>query len=297
MKVFARLSFLAAFCACAIGVAHAYDGVVDECKSCTSDAAFRQTAKSYYDIGSPTLYNLKTGAIHTYLLSLKRGYANQMEPPLEAIDVTEVSTDPYVYNAFANVSGFYIAAGFKLQAVVNIPYSDLGSNVPGLNQNTSAYDVTEDANLRNRIGIEIVNNRDRWNQVRSFVNKIDQTMLVLLGLKDEATLEVRVTFADGSTALYRIGTRSTNSTKLEFVPGSATTPKNQLIPENNQPQYQGTWYGPSRGGDDMGRFGQHMNAIGGAANWPSGGGSPQEVRCTWTASNSGNKLLCAASAY
>lgn len=279
--------------------ANAYDGIVTECTACNSDAIFRQNAKYYYDMGNVTLYNLRTGTIHAYQFSLKRGYQNQVDPPLEAIEVNEVAVNPSVYNAFANVSGFYQASGLKLQAAITIPYTDLGPNVPGLNQGTSAYDVTEDANLRNRIGIEIANNRDKWNQVRSFMNKVDQTMLMLLGLRDEAVLEVRVTFADGSSALYRISSRSTNSTKLEYVPGSATTPRSQLIPDTNQPQNQGTWVGPNRGGDDMGRFGQHMNAIGASTDWSYRGGdsNPQEVRCTWKASQSGNTLVCAASAY
>lgn len=298
MKVFLLPCLFMALGAATTGIAQAYDGVVDQCASCTTDAAFRQTAKYYYDMGGVTLYNLRTGVIHSYVFSLKRGYADEFDPPLEAIEVKEIATNPSVHNAFTNVSGFYQFAGFKLQAAISIPYTDLGPNIPGLNQGTSAYDVTEDYNLRNRIGIEIVNNKDKWNQVQAFINKVDQVMLMMLGLKDEGILEVRVTFADGSSALYRVSTKSQNSAKLEYVPGSATTPKNQGIPDANQPQYQGKWYGPAAGGDDMGRFGRHMNAIGASTDWNySSGSSPREVQCTWKAGQSGNTLICAASAY
>lgn len=298
MRAFLLPCLAIALAACATNVARAYDGVVDQCASCATDAAFRQTAKQYYGIGSVTLYNLKMGAIHSYVFGLKRGYADQVEPPPEAIEVMEAATDPIIYSAFANVSGFYQAAGYRLQAAISIPYTDLGPNVPGLNQGTSAYDVTEDYNLRNRIGIEIVNNKDKWNQVRAFVNKVDQMMLMLLGLKDEGVLEVRVIFSDGSTVLYRLSTKSMNSTKLEYVPGSATTPRNQGIPDSNQPQYQGRWYGPQAGGDDMGRFGKHMNSIGVPTNWNYNGGSnPREVQCTWKTAQSGNTLICVDSMH
>lgn len=298
MKAFLLSCIAIALGACATSVVHAYDGVVDSCASCTTDATFRQRATLYYDMGSVTLYNLKTSDIHTYAFSLKRGYANRVDPPPNAFDVVEIATDPNVLNAFANVSGFYRTAGYKLQATISIPYRDLGSNVPGLSQSTSAYDVTEDANLRNRIGIEIANNKDKWDQVRAFMNKVDQTMFLLLGFRDEGVLEVRVIFADGSTALYRISTKSTNSTKLEYVSGSATTPKNQGIPDANQPQYQGKWYGPEAGGDDMGRFDRHMHSIGASTHWNySGGSNPREVVCTWKAGQGGNTLVCAASAY
>ncbi|RAO75339.1 hypothetical protein [Dyella jiangningensis] len=299
MKRYFHSVFFALFCLCTASNAFAYDGVVDQCTWCTTDAIFRQTAKQYYDLGGVTLYNLKTGTIHSYVFGLKRGYTDQVEPPPEAIEVSEIPTDPSIYNAFVNVSSFYQFAGYKLQAAITVPYTDLGSNIPGLNQGTSAYNVTEDANLRNRIGIEIVNSKDRWNQVRSFYNTINEAGLVYFGLKSEIVLEVRIVFADGSSALYRMTANSPNSTKLEFVPGSATTPRNQLIPDSNQPQNQGTWYGPSAGGDDLNRFGQHMNTIGAPTNWSSSGGSPspKEVRCTWKAGQTGNTLVCAATAY
>ncbi|WP_109125533.1 hypothetical protein [Dyella sp. C11] len=278
--------------------ANAFDGILDQCQTCTTDAYFRQTAKSYYDLGNPTLYNLKTGAIHSYRLSLKRGYSQEFDPPPDAIEVTEVSVDSAIYSAFVNLSGFYQIAGFKLQGAINIPYTDLGSNIPGLNQGTTAYDVTEDANLRNRIGFEIVNNRDRWNQVRSFYNTVNEAGLVFFGLKSEISLEVRITFADGSYVIYRKTANDANQTQLQFVPGSARTPKTQLIPDSIQPQNQGKWYGPGAGGDDMGRFGKHMNSIGAPTDWNyNGGSSPREVVCTWKVGQGGNTLICAAAAY
>lgn len=278
--------------------ANAFDGILNQCQSCTTDAYFRQTAKSYYDVGDPTLYNLKTGVIHSYRLSIKRGYPLEADPSPDAIEVTEVATDPAIYNAFVHLSGFYQAVGFKLQGKIAIPYTDLGPNIPGLDQRTSAYDVTEDYNLRNRLGIEIVNNRDRWNQVRSFLNTVWESALAYFGLK-EMSLEVQITFADGSSVQYRMTANSANQTKLEYVPGSATTPKNQGIPDANQPQYQGKWYGSGAGGDDMNRFGRHMNAIGASTDWNYNGGgtSPREVICTWKAGQSGNTIVCTATAY
>jgi len=294
MKFFSGIGLLIVLLGIAT-TASAFDGILDQCQTCTTDAYFRQTAKSYYDVGNPTLYNLKTGVIHSYRLSLKRGYSAEFDPPPEAIEVSEVATDPGIYNAFVNLSGFYQAAGFKLQGKVTIPYTDLGSNIPGLDQRTSAYDVTEDYNLRNRLGIEIVNNKDRWNQVRAFFNTIWESALAHFGLK-EMSLEVQITFADGSSVLYRMTANSANQTKLEYVPGSATTPKNQGIPDANQPQYQGKWYGPKAGGDDMGRFGRHMNSIGASTDWNyNGGANPSQVVCTWKAGQSGNSLVCVAS--
>ena len=294
----AALAVLLATPVTVTGMARPSGIVIAECRSCINEQGFKHSAKAYYGWATPTLFHLPTGVIRTYDVRLKRGYPDQVSPPPEALEANEIPTHPDVAEAFYTVAEFFHAAGGSFRGAIEIPASSLGGNIPGLNGSTTAYDVASDANLRNRIGLEIVAHRDNWNIVKAFVNKVNELFLVLLGIKDEAVLEVALVFADGSRVLYRITTKSENSTKLAYVEGSAMTPRKQLVPDANHPKYQGTWLGLSAGGDDMGRFGRHIGAIGGTASWPvgsGGGGGPDRVVCVWKENSSqGGTLLCAA---
>jgi hypothetical protein len=260
-----------------------------ECRGCVSTRLFQEAAKDYYLVANPVLYNLSTGAIHTYQVRLKPGYPNVPDPPPESLAVYEIATNPDIANALFYASEFFNLAGGRMKAGITVHASELGA-FPG-SDGANAYRVTEDANLRGFIGQRLVTNAPRWALMQSYASLAGQLAARLLNLSDTPAIRINVIFDDGSSVVFTKGLDQPDPNMAIYEPGSAKTPKKQVVPDANSVQYQGTWYAPPHGGDPTDRFAEHINIIGGSA---TGGSGQQNLVCRWKNNSSGGgTLICA----
>lgn len=259
---------------------------VVECNWCNSQTLFSSYATTYLGTGTHTIYNLRTGAYQTYHVQPKPGVAAGLDLPPELLVAIEVATPSDLAGGISAAAWFFGATGGTMRAFASVDYTSI--NIPGVDNEATAYDVVVDANLRARLGDAIAQNMGAWDATKVIANNGLQIFKSMLGLKSQPTLEVSIVFADGSSVVYEFNFMKGSDTAV-YMRERSRTPKQQLVPEPGSTG--GTWYGLPRGGDDMGPFGSFIQKTGGSIDWEAIGSSPIEaVTCVQKAGEAG--LIC-----
>lgn len=190
-----------------------------------------------------------------------------------------VSVPSDVQSLFGEARHFYVATNATMKAAVVVRGTDLG--VAGLTSGTNAYNVVTNFNLRSMIGDRLATGTlPGWANLDRAGERIVQGLFGFLGAGD-ASIEVTVQFADGSTVVYKM---NVNSGTGQYQAGQSRTKNGQAIPEANTQEYQGTW----QGGGDQPALSNHMGGLGAIITYSGTGSGYGPMTCSWN----GRTLTC-----
>lgn len=261
-KVIAALLF-----AFGISLAGTAKAGATRCEGC-SDAQFQAAAKALGP-GRHVVSSFSTNRVSMYDVTQVA-----WDPPLWMAVPIAVSAE--VKSVFDDAHHFYVETNATMKAAVVVKGTDLG--VPGLTGTTTAYDVVTNANLRAQLGDRLASGTlPGWSNLDRAGEMIVQGLFAAVGAGD-ASIEITVQLEDGSTVVYKL---TNNSGTGQYQAGRSRTKNNQLVPEANTPEYQGTW----QGGTDQPSLGNHMGVIGATV---IGTGNRGPMTCTWK----GTTLTC-----
>jgi hypothetical protein len=249
-------------------ISPATSAAVVECDWCNSNPAFQDYARRYLGVGTHTVYNLQTGAQHTYRVQAKPGVAPGLDLPPELLQAVEVATPENLANGIHSAAWFFGATNGTMRAFTSVSYT--GLDVPGVSSSTTAYDVAWDSNLRGQIGDSIATHLHAWDATKVIADNGFQIFKSMLGLKSEPTVEIEIIFSDGSKVFYEYNFMKGSGT-AKYLNDRGRTPKSQVVPE--QGNTGGTWRGLPQGGDNMDQFGTHIQRMGGSIDWQIGNSS------------------------
>lgn len=243
------------------------------CEGC-SDTQFRDKALSF-GVGVHLLTSFSTNQIRMYEVRDTSGGEPGVPSSLRTVQVP-VDTD--IKQLFHEVQPFYAMSNGTMKAAVVVRASDLG--LPQA-QGKTAFNVMTDVNLKTQLGNRLANgplpglaNLDRIGE------QILQGVLGFFGAGD-ASLEVTVLMADGSTVVYKLETIGGTG---RYIEGRSLTTDGEVIPESNTVSNQGTW-----SGSQIGNLATYMSQIGATVNYVHGSGaSAGTFVCTWN----GQTLHC-----
>lgn len=284
--MFKRMVFMFAVAMAALLVSPSSSAVVIECNWCDSNQVFQEYAKNYLGVGTHTIYNLQTGAQHTYRVQTKPGVPAGLDLPPDLLQAVEIATPENLANGIHSAAWFFGATNGTMRAFASVNYTSL--DVPGVNSSTTAYDVAWDSNLRGQIGDSIATHLHVWDATKIIADNGFQIFKSMLGLKAQPTVEIEIIFSDGSKVVYEYNFMEGSGT-AKYLNDRGRTPKNQLVPEHGNTG--GTWRGLPQGGDNMDQFGAHIQRMGGSIDWQAGNsGFVEAVVCVPKEGTTG--LIC-----
>lgn len=152
----------------------------------------------------------------------------------------------------------YVIGGGTLRPTINVPVAALGVN-HNIRTKT-AYDLVRDRNMQAMLesatgDIHVLTQVTNADFMTAFAD-LKSLAASLLGLKDQASLVLRVVFSDGSYAHFRVSIDHPNG---EYLAESARTAAGQFIPSDIS-QVQGEW--SNYGGENLESIHRHFERLG-----------------------------------
>lgn len=242
------------------------------CEGC-SDAQFRQRAIALGE-GEHIIISLSTNTIRMYNVHDTSG--GEPGVPVRIV-ATPAGVPSDIQAAFNDARHFYAMSDGSMRVGVTVHVNDL-DGVPGLNGAT-AYDIMTNFNLKSQLGDRLTGPIPGWTGLEVSSEYIRQGIYGYLGISD-ASIEITVVGADGSTLVYKI---TRDSGTPEYQAGKSRTKNGQAIPESNSAAYQGTWSGV-----DQPALRNYLIDIGVPISYNGTGSGYGSMQCTWD----GRTLRC-----
>jgi len=254
------------------------DAAVRRCERC-SPASMQQNALSL-PVGEHHIYSLSTNTILAFSVTQSgvqprsvTGIASQQDENLTAVTkrADPIAVDPDLAIQFKDAVDFFVETAGTMKLVDDVNANELRLSPE---DGRSVTDFAMDWAMRRRVAEAVSRHGSSiWSQFTSGINSFFS--------QSDATIEITLHFADGSTAKFRI---RQNSSTAEYSEDDYSAPDGQPVIPRNSSSYGGSSYRFNRE-RDLNWMLEHWMRMGIPVTH---GGTTVTYSCTWD----GETLRC-----